>query len=133
MSNFDAFLSSLSNDQKQKLVEALLNKSEPQETKPSPQPSRSSSSSVNVDENFSVRRTDATSNRRKEAVRGRENRWKDEGESRDIETPSFERTPRKREPSKKVDLECHVCGKTFKQDARYVYGEFPRCNKCTGR
>lgn len=135
MSNFDAFLSSLSEEQKQKLVEALVNNSSPKATEDKPaQKKQSSSPSATVDENFIVKKADNTSNnRRKEPVRGRENRWKDEGEFRDIETPNFERTPRRREPSKKVDLECHICGKTFKQDSRYVYGEFPRCNKCTGR
>lgn len=134
MSNFDAFLSSLSEEQKQKLVEALVkNVESPQEDKPQ-KPKQSSTQSAVVDENFIVRKADTnSSNRRKEPVRGRENRWKDEGEFRDVETPNFERTPRRREPSKKVDLECHICGKTFKQDSRYVYGEFPRCNKCTGR
>lgn len=124
MSNFDAFLSLLSEEQKQKLLEVLTS-----ETKMD----NSSTPSVSVDENFKVKRTDSTSTRRKEQVRGRENRWKDEGEFKDVETPQFERTPRRREPAKKVDLECHICGKTFKQDSRYVYGEFARCNKCTGR
>jgi len=137
MSNFDTFLSSLSEDQKQKLVEALIKNVEPREETQAQQSQKSKNSSTQsatVDENFIVRKADNTSNnRRKEPVRGRENRWKDEGEFRDVETPNFERTPRRREPSKKVDLECHVCGKTFKQDSRYVYGEFPRCNKCTGR
>lgn len=130
MSNFDAFLSSLSEDQKLKLIEALTKKEvQEQSTK-----KHSPTTSATVDENFIVRKAENNSNnRRKEPVRGRENRWKDEGEFKDIETPSFERTPRRREPSKKLDLECHVCGKTFKQDSRYVYGEFPRCNKCTGR
>lgn len=135
MSNFDAFLSSLSEEQKQKLVEALMKNVEPVSEVQQPQQTKHSSTpTVTVDENFIVRKADNTSNnRRKEPVRGRENRWKDEGEFKDVETPSFERTPRRREPSKKVDLECHVCGKTFKQDSRYVYGEFPRCNRCTGR
>lgn len=135
MSNFDAFLSSLSEEQKQKLVEALVKNVEPvSEVQPPQQKKHSPTNTATVDENFIVKKADNTSNnRRKEPVRGRENRWKDEGEFRDVETPNFERTPRRREASKKVDLECHVCGKTFKQDSRYVYGEFPRCNKCTGR
>lgn len=134
MSNFDEFLSSLSEHQKQKLVEALINNPSNKEIEENKEQKQLQSPSIVVGENFIVKKVDSTSNnRRKEPVRGRENKWKDEGEFKDIETPSFEKTPRRREPSKKIDLECHVCGKTFKQDSRYVYGEFPRCNRCTGK
>lgn len=72
-------------------------------------------------------------NKRREPVRGRENRWEDTGEFRDIETPDIERTPRRRPPPKKVDVECSSCGKSFKVDPRFVYGEYYRCNKCAKR
>ena len=52
---------------------------------------------------------------------------------RDWETPNFERTPRRRPPHKKTEVECHVCGKTFKEDPKYVHGEYYRCNRCTGK
>lgn len=88
----------------------------------------------NISDDFRVSSIKNTNNgKRREPVRGRENRWKDEGEFRDIETPKFEKTPRRRDPPRKVDVECHVCGRTFKEDARYVYGEYPRCNRCTGK
>ena len=64
------------------------------------------------------------------------NQWKDEGELKHIETPlpdDFERTPRRKAAPKKKEVECHLCGKSFKQDVRYSYGDFPRCNRCTGR
>lgn len=126
MSNIEDLLGSLSNEQKQKLIEILLGGDQ----KPtSNQQNRPSS----VDENFIVQKADNVNKKRREPVKGRENRWKDEGEFKDIKTPEFEKTPRRRDPPKKIDIECHICGKVFKQDARYTYGEFPRCNRCTGR
>ena len=130
MSNFDAFLSSLSDDQKAQLIQALM----PQQNTTTEIQSTTPQPSTIVDENFIVKKVDnATNNRRKEPVRARENRWKDEGEFRDIETPEYKKTPRRREAAKKIDVECHICGKSFKEDARFVYGEFPRCNRCTGK
>lgn len=72
-------------------------------------------------------------NRRKEPVKARKNEWVDTGEFKDIETPYGERTPRNRKPSKKIDVECSVCGRSFKTDPKYIYGEYHRCSKCTGR
>jgi hypothetical protein len=130
MSNFDAFLSSLSDDQKAQLIQALM----PQQNTTTEIQSTTPQPSTVVDENFIVKKVDnATNNRRREPVRARENRWKDEGEFRDIETPEYKKTPRRREAAKKIDVECHICGKSFKEDARFVYGEFPRCNRCTGK
>lgn len=137
MSGLDDFLLSLSEEQKQALVKALITNTSIETTKaPEIKETKQLTTfkSVTVDENFKVNKTDKTTQgRRKEPVRGRENRWQDEGEFRDVETPEFERTPRRRPAAKKVDLECHICGKTFKEDPRYVYGEFPRCNRCTGK
>jgi hypothetical protein len=137
MSDFNEFLSSLSDDQKQKLLKALMpDNSPPATTTKSPKPKRTKSStpSVTVDENFIVKKTDSLNTRRREPVKGRfKNEWVDNGEFRDIETPQFEKTPRRREVSKKVDLECHVCGKSFKADPKFVYGEYHRCNRCTGK
>jgi|SRR5210317_784270 hypothetical protein len=74
--------------------------------------------------------TSVTQNKRREPVRGRENRWEDTGEFRDIETPEVERTPRRRASPRKIDVECASCGKSFKVDSRFVYGEYYRCNRC---
>jgi DNA-directed RNA polymerase subunit RPC12/RpoP len=74
--------------------------------------------------------TSVTQNKRREPVRGRENRWEDTGEFRDIETPEVERTPRRRASPRKMDVECASCGKSFKVDSRFVYGEYYRCNRC---
>lgn len=71
-----------------------------------------------------------SNNKRREPVRGRENRWEDTGEFRDVATPDIEPTPRRRPPPKKIDVECSSCGKSFKVDSRFVYGEYYRCNRC---
>lgn len=72
----------------------------------------------------------------KETVKFKKNSWQDTGEDRendDLKTPRYEPTPRSREKSKKVEVECHICGKTFFEDPRYIYGEFLRCSKCGRR
>lgn len=74
-----------------------------------------------------------SNNKRREPVRGRENRWEDTGEFRDIVTPEVEPTPRRRQPPRKVDIECASCGKSFKVDSRFVYGQYYRCNRCGGK
>lgn len=71
-----------------------------------------------------------SNNKRREPVRGRENRWEDTGEFRDVVTPDIEPTPRRRSPPRKIDVECSSCGKSFKVDSRFVYGEYYRCNRC---
>ena len=63
----------------------------------------------------------------------RKNEWVDDGELRDIDTPNFEKTPRNRSKPNKQEVECHVCGKVFSINSNLVYGEYHRCNKCTGR
>ena len=85
-----------------------------------------------VNEDFTVNRTPAKEGR--QPVRAKKNKWTDEGEAhRDIETPMFERTPRARKEHKMEEVECHVCGKSFKVDPKHVYGKFHRCNRCGGR
>ena len=85
----------------------------------------------NVNEDFTVSRNDDSNGRK--AVRARKNRWVDDGaEHMDIETPDFQRTPRNRSRPKKKKVSCHVCGKSFSVNASLSYGEYHRCNKCTG-
>lgn len=74
-----------------------------------------------------------SSNKRREAVRAESNTWTDEGEDRHIETPSIKRTPRTRKAPAKKNVTCHVCGKSQEINASLVYGEFYRCDRCTGR
>jgi len=134
MSDFDSFLSSLSDEQKQKLMEALMPKADniKQQTKETIKKNKPPKPVTNVSEDFIVNK-DAQNSRRREAVRARKNEWTDNGEHRDIVTPEFEKTPRNRQAPKKVDLECDVCGRSFKEDSRFVYGERHRCSRCTGK
>ncbi len=85
-----------------------------------------------VNKDFTVTRN-VTPTDRKVPVRYRKNEWQDVGENQDIDTPSFEKTPRNRNKPKKQKVECHVCGKEFSINSSLVYGEYHRCNKCTGR
>jgi len=133
MSNFDDFLDTLSDEQKQMLWESLQAKRV--EERPTPKVEAktlpSKRQSVIVNENFFVTRQGEES-RGKSPVRARKNQWQDEGEFRDVETPKGDRTPRNREKSKKVEVECHVCGRAFQVDPRYIYGDYQRCNRCVG-
>lgn len=130
MTDMNNFINSLTEEQKKKLFEALLASTNNNNT----EDTDNNQSGSNVDEDFRVYKTDSRlNNRRKEPVKARKNEWHDTGEDRDIETKYGERTPRRKEAPKKSNLECHVCGKSFKVDARYVYGEYYRCNKCGGK
>tara|TARA_B100001094_G_C18055471_1_gene732235 strand:+ start:683 stop:1120 length:438 start_codon:yes stop_codon:yes gene_type:complete len=71
-------------------------------------------------------------NRRRETVKAQANTWTDTGEHKDVSTPDTARTPRNRAAPKKKKVRCHVCGKDFTINASLVYGEFYRCDRCTG-
>lgn len=132
------FINMLSDEQKQALLKALTSNSPtvnavPEEVREeSIKTIQSSTPTASVKEDF-IMNKQISSVRRKEPVRGRKNNWEDTGEDRHIETPYFERSPRKREPYKKVEVECHICGKTFKEDPKCLGGEYYRCNRCTGK
>lgn len=129
--NTNNFLDMLSKEQKLALLKALQEDG-PIASGVSEQVTKDSVNNINDD--FRIDKTKTSTNtRRKEPVKGRRNEWVDTGESRDIETPYGERTPRTRKPSKKMDVECSVCGRSFKTDPKYVYGEYHRCSRCTGR
>lgn len=133
------FINMLNDEQKQALLKALVGNSPtvssvPEEVKKeSIKKIQSSAPPASVNEDFTMFKQDSNNTRRKEAVRARKNEWKDTGEFRDVETPQFERTPRRRQPHKKVEVECHVCGKSFKEDPKFVHGDYYRCNRCTGK
>lgn len=118
------FINSLSEEQKKKLLEALL-----------PKQDESNPTKSVVGEDFRVFKTDnkLSNQRRREPVRGKENKWRDTGECSDVETKYGERTPRNREAPRKSEVDCHVCGRSFKVDKRYIFGEYYRCNRCGGK
>ena len=94
------------------------------------------SSSPRVNEDFTVNRNEDEL-QRKSPVKARKNEWEDMGEDRDqsidYEKMANSRTPRRRGKPKKKNVECHVCGKSFAMNENLIYGEFVRCNRCTGR
>ena len=122
--HFDEYIGSLSEKELDELTEALKVKAENRKKKAKP-------SKTNVKEDFTVSRGDARSGTRR-PVKAKENQWQDTGELSDVETPEFSRTPRNRQKPNKIEVECHVCGKSFKMLQSLIHGEFVRCNRCTG-
>jgi hypothetical protein len=139
MMDLNNFLNSLTDEQKLQLANALVNstsetkKPEVKEKKVVIKTTQSPKKPASVGEDFIVKKAESHPTRRKESVKARRNQWEDTGEFKDVHTPDYERTPRSREAPKKQDVECHVCGKPFKIDPRFSYGEYYRCNRCTGK
>lgn len=130
--NFEEFVNSLSDEQKQAMMNAFGVDPNVAKPKPKIEPKQLPSRGV-VGEDFKVVREENLS-KGKVPVKARDNQWHDDGEEfRDIHTPKGERTPRNRDKSRKEEVECHVCGRTFQVNPKYVYGEYLRCNRCTGR
>jgi hypothetical protein len=140
------FFNSLTDDQKTQLANALLSSVDSTSDKDKPkakakpkkeEPKTKKSPQILVDDNFIVTKVESvdSQNRRKEPVRARKNEWQDTGEFRDVNSPDYDLTPspRKREAPKKIDVDCHVCGRSFKADQRFVFGEYHRCNRCVGK
>jgi hypothetical protein len=74
----------------------------------------------------------SSNTRSRQAVKAGNNTWVDTGESREIETPEINKTPRNRKPPQKKSVRCHICGKERKVNAALIYGEYYRCDSCTG-
>jgi DNA-directed RNA polymerase subunit RPC12/RpoP len=133
--SMEDFVKTLSNEQKDALLKALNEKSGATQNVPE-EVNRQAKRALNnsfIAESKPKENNNYTQQRRREPVKARENTWTDTGEFRDIETPQYERTPRKRPTSQKSEVECHVCGKDFKVDKKFVFGEYYRCNKCSSR
>jgi hypothetical protein len=130
--SMDEFIKTLTSEQKQALLNALTDKDNTHsDTEPKTEREEVPKS---IQNSFIVdSKKPSPNNRRREAVKARKNDWVDTGEDRHIETKYGARTPRNRESHKKMDVECSVCGRSFKADPRYVYGEYHRCNRCVGK
>ena len=124
-----SLLANLTDEQKQALVNQAIGNS--QESPAIGQKNENQEHTPTVNEDFTVNRTPVKEGR--QPVRAKKNKWTDEGEAhKDIDTPMFEKTPRLRKEHKMEEVECHVCGKSFKIDPKNVYGSFHRCNRCGG-
>ena len=135
-----ALLDSLTQDQKEDLIKGIMNsnvkESESSEVK-NKEETLSSDHHSQVNEDFTVIRNE-NFNQRSTPVSARKNKWVDTGEDRDpdFDPKKFERigkTARTRGQAKKVHVDCHVCGRGFQISESLIYGEFTRCNRCTGK
>lgn len=125
------FVDTLNEEQKKALLEALSSKDSVSSQAVPQKVNEETKKQVKSDFIANTKaQSPISNNKRREPVRGRENRWEDTGEFREIVTPEVERTPRRRQPPRKIDVECSSCGKSFKVDSRFVYGEYYRCNRC---
>lgn len=140
MKEFEDFIESLTDKQRQQLSKVLNSKDQKASTDndtdkpPITSTTKKVSPEIDTEQSFRVDNKAIVSTqttRRKEAVKAKKNEWSDTGEFKNIHTPDVDRSPRRKEPPKKIDLECHVCGRVYKEDPRFVYGEFYRCNRCT--
>jgi hypothetical protein len=122
--HYEDFVGSLTPEQLDSLKGALLKENE-KNKKEAEEPMDT------ISEDFKVKRDPAKKSRA--PVQAKENTWSDNGESKEIETPEFEKTPRNRPKPKVRVVNCHVCGKSNKISPELVYGEFYRCDKCIGR
>ena len=128
--SFDNFVNTLSDEQKAELIKALGGKGATEERST---PVEEINDSDNITEDFRVvKDNNLKSDSRRVPVNAGKNTWTDTGEHKDIETPNAQRTPRNRPPPKKKQIKCHVCGKNFSVNANMVYGEYYRCDRCTG-
>lgn len=149
MSSFEEFINNLSPEQIQVLKEALDKASVsavkprttelPSLSKTNQEEAVSSKSRSIVTDDFKVIRENKSDfNQRKSQVRAKKNEWVDNGEDRDpdFNPEKFERmgrAARNRQRINKKSVECHVCGRSFQVNPNLIYGEFIRCNRCTGR
>ena len=131
--NIDKLLASLTEEQKRELQEALDWENEGGSV--ADKEPDSNSPEVEVGEDFIVKDRKANHDKRRSQVKGFKNEWLDTGEFRDpdYDDTHLEKTPRRRAAPKKVRMDCHVCGKSFRVNKGSTYGEYIRCNKCTGR
>lgn len=132
-----ALLESLSSEQKEQLIKQVLNSNVKGEVSPTNEEEISEESQSKVNQDFTVTRNNELS-RGKTPVKARRNNWVDEGEDRDpdFDPEKFERmgkSARNRGKVKKRHVECHVCGRGFHLNESLIYGEYIRCNRCTGK
>ena len=124
--SMDEFVSTLTDKQKEALMQALSKEEKPKQTE---------SNQDNITEDFRVvkNNNNLKSDSRREPVSAQKNTWTDEGEHKNISTPDVQRTPRNRPPPKMKDVTCNKCNKIFKVNASVVYGEYHICDRCVSK
>tara|TARA_R100000008_G_C3585401_1_gene171857 strand:- start:605 stop:1027 length:423 start_codon:yes stop_codon:yes gene_type:complete len=69
----------------------------------------------------------------KSPVQADGNTFVDDGaDHKDVVTPEYTPSPRKREGSTTVKVQCHVCGKESEVNPILAQGQFFRCDSCVG-
>lgn len=84
---------------------------------------------------FTTTKTKEAIENGRQAVRAKKNKWFDDGEfqipnGEEEWSSSRKRATRSRGKTKKIQLECSVCGRSFMENPNLVYGEYHRCNRC---
>ena len=130
--NLNALVASLSEQEKQELLNILSANNEdvitlPCNTTPPPEIFKDPNDFTMHSKNSVPQK-----NRRKVPVKAQQNTWTDTGEHRDISTPEFTKTPRNRKPPKKKTVTCSACGSKSKVNANLIQGQYYRCEKCVG-
>lgn len=126
----DNFIQTLSDEQRAALLKALTGDDFKPEVESRFQHEEPISEAVDGD--FTMNRDLDKHKSRKRVVKAGKNTWEDTGEHSDVSTPKVKRTPRNRQPPKMKDITCNSCGKTFTLNSSLVYGEYYRCESCTG-
>lgn len=133
--NLKNFVEGLTIDEREELLNILTNSVDQSTTMPPHIVEEFKEEPKRVEEDFTMHKSKSSTlknNSRRSPVKARANTWTDTGEHRDVATPDVQRTPRNRPPPKKKQIKCHVCGKNFSVNANMVYGEYYRCDRCTG-
>lgn len=124
------FVNTLNEEQKKALLDALQDDSStvhefvPQEV--------NKEAESLLTEDFTTTSINSKTRNKRQPVRANKNTWIDTGEDRHITTPEIALTPRNRKSPQKKSVKCHICGKASKVNASLVYGDYYRCDKCTG-
>lgn len=126
------FVDTLSEEQKKALLEALTGTQIERKMHPEPSPEPTEEDFLNKNNPDFSMFSEKRDNKKRGPVSASKNTWVDTGESREIETPKISPTSRNRKPAKEHSVNCHVCGKTFKINPKFSYGEYHRCNNCAG-
>lgn len=80
-----------------------------------------------VNEDFTVNREKKTN---RSPVKYQDNQWQDNGEHREEDKIVKTRSERKREPFKKIDIRCDVCGSINQVSSNLPRTNYYRCERC---
>jgi len=130
-----ALFESLSPEEKQEILSQLLDKNPLEDIPAHPKAviDKPKTRGSAVNEDFSVTPPGDQRGHRT-PVKAKSNQWTDEGENRDenFDPTKYEKVARSRPAPDVVEVECHVCKKSFIAHGSTLFGSFPRCGRCIG-